>query len=606
MSLADMILYHCIHTLLDFPRSPTTDSHLSYKKYGVRIFRRPLGNPPPLTKQRQSQQEDAPVTVDTRVLIDKVLSRYSGEFTVFRELLQNSDDAGCDAAEIRFETAGFLGSNSKAAANVGPAMLPDLRTTNVQNRLAMDIRKPREAVSIRRSASGNPDPQKVGAFGVGSHSLFSVTESPYVSSGGRTDSIRLRSYTIPDKQMKFSWKDENQLCYRTCDSPRTDLWTTFKMPLREAAPMPPISQFMQFLSSSITFVIHLKNVTVFFDHHRVGQIHKSLGQSQVIPIPTELKRQSSVGNMTVDSVQQYGKSSQHLHFASVTIEASIMPPQCDSMRMHGTKVELVLFAAEVDVIVSEKLSKELKRCMKKYPPSRLEYSLIYMKYDQSCINEQKHAPEFPSAFRGLRADLDGAIHTRVFIGHATAQTTDIVGHMASCFIPTVERECIDLVNVTIWNRESLYVGGFLCRVVYELELSDVHRLWKEAATDTPQSPKLHDQYFLHLLKFFTVYHSTPSVEVTEWLAHSFYNCSIRPLKVLSSVGILEGPGVRAFDRDLAEFLKSFPILSEDVVQMNFIEKLPDQHKIRTITVSHALEYLRLHPLGAGELVACLR
>ncbi|KAI6137803.1 hypothetical protein EDD17DRAFT_1421003, partial [Pisolithus thermaeus] len=214
---------------------------------------------------------DAPVTVDTRVLIDKVLSRYSGEFTLFRKLLQNSDDAGCDAAEIRFETAGFLGSNSTAATNVGPAMLPDLRTTNVSQWTFENHGKP----SIRRSASGNPDPQKVGAFGVGSHSLFSVTESPYVSSG--------------DKQMKFSWKDENQLCYRTCDLPRTDLWTMFKMPLREAAPMPPISQFMQFLSSSITFMIHLKNVTVFSDHHRVGQIHKSLGQSQVIPIPTELK-----------------------------------------------------------------------------------------------------------------------------------------------------------------------------------------------------------------------------------------------------------------------------------------------------------------------------
>ncbi|KAI6022641.1 hypothetical protein EDC04DRAFT_2606939 [Pisolithus marmoratus] len=102
-------------------------------------------------------------------------------------------------------------------------------------------------------------------------------------------------------------------------------------------------------------------------------------------------------------------------------------------------------------------------------------------------------------------------------GHATAQTMDIVGHMASCFIPTVEHEWIDFVNrnVTTWNRELLYIRGFLCRVVYELELSDIQRLWKEAATDMPQSPKLHDQYFLHLPKFFMVYHSMPSVEVTE-------------------------------------------------------------------------------------------
>ncbi|KAI6014916.1 hypothetical protein EDC04DRAFT_2502239, partial [Pisolithus marmoratus] len=93
-------------------------------------------------------------------------------------------------------------------------------------------------------------------------------------------------------------------------------------------------------------------------------------------------------------------------------------------------------------------------------------------------------------------------------------------------------------------RELLYIRGFLCRVVYKLELSNIQRLWKEAAADTPQSPKLPNQYFLHLLKFFMVHHSTLSVEVVEWLAHSFYNCSTHPLKVLPSVGICEAPGIR--------------------------------------------------------------
>jgi len=37
-----------------------------------------------------SQGYDETVEVNQRALIDKVLARYSGEFTVFRELLQNS------------------------------------------------------------------------------------------------------------------------------------------------------------------------------------------------------------------------------------------------------------------------------------------------------------------------------------------------------------------------------------------------------------------------------------------------------------------------------------------------------------------------------------
>lgn len=34
---------------------------------------------------------------------------------------------------------------------------------------------------------------------------------------------------------------------------------------------------------------------------------------------------------------------------------------------------------------------------------------------------------------------------RVFIGHATGQTTGLGGHISARFIPTVERESIDLV-----------------------------------------------------------------------------------------------------------------------------------------------------------------
>ncbi|EPQ50142.1 hypothetical protein GLOTRDRAFT_97205, partial [Gloeophyllum trabeum ATCC 11539] len=59
---------------------------------------------------------DETVEVNQRALIDKVLARYSGEFTVFRELLQNSDDAGSSAVEIHFETRAYA-EKTKAAAS---------------------------------------------------------------------------------------------------------------------------------------------------------------------------------------------------------------------------------------------------------------------------------------------------------------------------------------------------------------------------------------------------------------------------------------------------------------------------------------------------------
>lgn len=81
---------------------------------------------------------DETVEVNQRALIDKVLARYSGEFTVFRELLQNSDDARSEAVEIRFETQTFLSTKS-GDRDIGDSVaspdletqLPDLKTTHV-------------------------------------------------------------------------------------------------------------------------------------------------------------------------------------------------------------------------------------------------------------------------------------------------------------------------------------------------------------------------------------------------------------------------------------------------------------------------------------------
>lgn len=61
--------------------------------------------------------------VNQRALINKILARYSGEFTVFRELLQNSDDAESKTVEIRFETEDGPSNESD---------LPNLKTVNVQ------------------------------------------------------------------------------------------------------------------------------------------------------------------------------------------------------------------------------------------------------------------------------------------------------------------------------------------------------------------------------------------------------------------------------------------------------------------------------------------
>ncbi|KAF8119380.1 hypothetical protein EV363DRAFT_1511706 [Boletus edulis] len=356
------------------------------------------------------------------------------------------------------------------------------------------------------------------------------------------------------------------------------LWTTFKMPLRKAAPMPQrFSELMQFLASSIVFMVHLKEVTVFFDHHCVGQVKKSLGQSQAVPIPAELGRWSPKKNMFVESVQQY----------SIVLEARIPP-----YGLHETK-DLTVFTANVPCVL-ERLWIHFTR------PGKVNTIRAGWTNGITLANSR-------ILFKGFTL-----IWTVEHQGYACMDLHCIGGHMASHFIPTIERERMDFsdVNVATWNRELLYVGGFLCRVVYELELSMIQRSWEEAnagKSDSRSSRGLQEQ-FLHVLKFFTFHRSTPESTVPELLANSFYGCSTRPLRLFSSVGVREAPDVRMFHPALAKFLKSLPMLSERVTVQGWrsIAALPNKHKVPKITPSDIVQDLRHNTLDAEELVACLQ
>ena len=168
----------------------------------------------------------------------------------------------------------------------------------------------------------------------------------------------------------------------------------------------------------------------------------------------------------------------------------------------------------------------------------------------------------------------------------------------------------------VWNEELLYIGGFLSRAIYELELSKIRDAWEGApgfdCTADFRPPAelqatLH-QRFLHILKFFTFHHSTPSGRVAQLLEAAFYGCSTAPLRLLSSTGVRLVPEIKECDLALAKFLKFLPMLPQDVIQEcpHIIKALPDQHKISPITFLDILQDLRKHTLNQEELVACLR
>ncbi|KAG8689809.1 hypothetical protein FRC09_012247, partial [Ceratobasidium sp. 395] len=625
------------------------------------------------------QGRDETVEVNQRALIDKVLARYSGEFTVFRELLQNADDARATSAEIRFDTKkhlaqtadGSLGeassTTSQAIASGGSSVepssvkppLPDLKKALVDQWTFRNNGMPfrnEDWNRLKKIAEGNPDEQKIGAFGVGFYSLFSVTEEPFVKSGS--------------EWMGFYWRNGgDQLFARRGDLPAdadssSSEWTSFEMPLREATPLPGLPvDIARFLATSLTFMTHLRNVSMYFDGRCLARVEKEVGIPRNVSIPRGLKGTTPGGMMNatgITSTSLYMKatvlrwvydtgtekkpppsdkaakpapatsffSSLFSTFTSAAPSPAPTPtrppePEKDPLEALVSTVQLSVFAAQVGVRLDKRMSTELERATKKKPPATSTYQLIYTGKDEYDASKQEDEKEFQSTgsvFQGLRADLDGTGHAHVFIGHATAQTTGIGGHVAARFIPTVERESIDLVdrNVSQWNKELLYIGGFLARVVYELELDSIGELWSGAMGDTSiedESAKTTKDWLqgrcLHALLFFTFHPTTPSIVVSEHFRAAFFAAGSAPshtFPIISTLGVRSARDVRVYNSAFTAFLKNTPMLPPEVAREGrlMLAALREHGLCLDVSFQDVLDELKARILDEEEAIALLK
>ncbi|KDN42420.1 hypothetical protein K437DRAFT_257910 [Tilletiaria anomala UBC 951] len=272
------------------------------------------------------------ITVNQRALIDKILARYAAEFTVFRELLQNADDAGAECCQLRFDTRADLG------------LTEDLeRSSTGVNRKQPDFKAPLHHWTfkndgkvfgaddwsrLRRIAEGNPDPDRIGAFGVGFYSLFSICEEPIVSSGDslmgffwkgdalytrRAKNPAFRSRTAPQSHGQWQRHEQGQ---DAADSPLPDdqadsdtnpfnglPWTTFHMRLREPAPLPDTPMALcRFLATSLTFTARVRHVELYWNDALLLRIRKALAPPQPMRMPPHLSAVSAERTMRVDTL----------------------------------------------------------------------------------------------------------------------------------------------------------------------------------------------------------------------------------------------------------------------------------------------------------------
>src|ERR1700731_2689190 len=164
--------------------------------------------------------------------------------------------------------------------------------------------------------------------------------------------------------------------------------TSFEMPLRDPAPIPPASEFIRFLASSLTFMVHLSEVSVYFDKHCLTKLTKASGIPKPLSIPTGLTATSPQSIMTVEAIKStplhvkaevkrwvYSMSppkpvkyltggffSSVLN--SVTPQRSLSPlpsvGKAELLEISTASVSLDILAADVDVRLDRKTKDELR------------------------------------------------------------------------------------------------------------------------------------------------------------------------------------------------------------------------------------------------------
>ncbi|KAJ3107750.1 hypothetical protein HDU97_003420 [Phlyctochytrium planicorne] len=493
----------------------------------------------------QDQSIEERVEVNQRHLIDKILARYSAENTIFRELLQNSNDAGATEAQIHFKTSEkLLKASSSSFLDIfikrsNPTVTEVVYKNNGRPFSGDDWNR------LKKIAEGNPDEQKIGFFGVGFYSLFSICEEPFVSSGSEC--------------LAFFWKGDQLFTKKgKVDDANTSPLTSFYLGLREPIETPNVVEFGRFLAASIAFTRSLKKVEVFIDDDRVLCLEKSIGESRPLTFARGLYNLQSP-NQIFDLRSINVSKNQLKVFALVDYDKS----KGKSGNAIDETVQLRIAVGSCNVKLSSQLCKEMERTTKKRPPATTELFMLFTNFDEYECSVS--ALSKSAIFSNLI--IPPKDQGKIFIGFPTHQTTGASFQLAAHLIPTVERESIDFVDRTlnVWNQDILAIGGVLSRIVFEDEMASIGNLFKELTLDDESRKWLRNKAD-HALSSFTFRMSTPAMIVGKIHKSYFFKGGRNAISMISTKGILPLNEVRIPDQTASGFVREVPTIPSETLK----------------------------------------
>ncbi|ATY60583.1 HATPase domain [Cordyceps militaris] len=598
---------------------------------------------------RNAEDEEA-VTVDTRALIDKVLARYSGEWTTLRELIQNAADAQATSVTVTWET---LPSTSVPMPNTTDRsdQLKHVIANHTLRRLVVQNDgqpfNQRDWGRLKRIAEGNPDETKIGAFGVGFYSVFADCEEPFVSSGSEA--------------MAFYWKG-NSLFTKKSKLPeeQASKFTTFVLDYRNTTtPMPNLLSVGQFLATSLTFVA-LQSIEFKIDDYTILSLKKKTSPVVNLSLPKNLEPRTKEGLMKVVGVDRTStqidasfmsvigwkpqsaaaskvadsfnsneaSSSLRSFFSRLAANASGAKSKAaveenkvqnliseDVTKIKTSSIFLRATSADVQTVVTSSFASELERATKKPPPAKTRLSILTASFDEAAASESASLQDGTGNATDVFASVlpNKKPGGRIFIGFPTMQTTGAGMHLsAPSVIPTVEREAIDLNArwVRTWNIELLRAAGIIVRLAFVNEMADLHKKVTgsvEPGADITEA--IISKYLpeaLHILGTYTFADSTPSSQVGQIMEEAFWTCFKKAsIEMYSSRGVLQTSEVRLGIDELAAFVNSIPVVPKQMSDAPFVKKLIDFGLLTLINVGDIKKELGAKALSKAQVISLI-
>jgi hypothetical protein len=216
----------------------------------------------------------------------------------------------------------------------------------------------------------------------------------------------------------------------------------------------------------VSFLMPVKNIRVLVN----GKEHLSIIKTTIQP-PQPIQTPAASSSSKLSSFFQlssttFQSSTGMFSLAKDAVQESVVRLSVvlgqtgDSAYMDARYV-----LARIPTRISSDQHKRMHRVTKKDPPKHVNIQL-FLNYDSTKaegVNKRSVAYAIAQTF----APTLGT--GKIFIGFRTSQTTGLAAHVAAPFLPTVEREAMDLQDPALakFNMELLEMAGILLRITLE-------------------------------------------------------------------------------------------------------------------------------------------